>query len=181
MILSRRSTPEHWTSLKHRSVLCVLLHMAHWEACGLGDDVATCSTATDGVVLGRFSSIDETAACTGSLKTRDLSRRWISFSKKVKRNFRSLSWPSPSRDHSNLKSWGSLDSKRGVKITPYWVPSMPRAAKDRVWDCKSSFSLRRAATEHLLGTDMFNNVCTCVKIMHSLRPNLSLNSLLAIR
>ena len=88
---------------------------------------------------------------------------------------RSLSWPSPSLDHSSLTSWGKRDKIRGVRMTSYWVPQIPRASRERVCDCKSSLSFHKFATEHLFITGIFNSVCMWVKIIRSLRPNRSVS------
>ena len=151
-------------------------HTPHsWGAEGFTFIEAVCRAAAVGGALKRRASgtLDDT--WTVSLKTCDLSRLKISFSRNFNRYERSLSWPSPSLDHSSLTSWGKRDKIRGVRMTPYWVPQIPRASRERVCACKSSLSFHKFDTEHLFITGIFNSVCMWVKIIRSLRPNRSVS------
>ena len=144
----------------------------------LGFRVEVAWSAEAVATLGRRSSTEDLKlGPKDSWNICDLSLRWISFSRKDSKNLRSLSCPLPSRDHSSLNSCGTRLKIRGVRMTPYLSPSIPRAAKERVCACKSSFNFQRADTEHLEGTDKLSSFWICVKIIVSLRPNLSLSIL----
>ena len=154
-----------WFFPQKQQVLLGLMVEVAWRA----EAVAT---------LGRRSSTEDLKlGPKDSWNICDLSLRWISFSRKDSKNLRSLSCPLPSRDHSSLNSCGTRLKIRGVRMTPYLSPSIPRVAKERVCACKSSFNFQRADTEHLEGTDKLSSFWICVKIIVSLRPNLSLSIL----
>ena len=143
----------------------------------LGVMVEVAWSAEAVATLGRLSSTEDLKlGPKDSWNIFDLSLRWISYSRKDSKNLRSLSCPLPSRDHSS-HSCGTRLKIRGVRMTPYLSPSIPRVAKERVCACKSSFNFQRADTEHLEGTDKLSSFRICVKIIVSLRPNLSLSIL----
>ena len=144
----------------------------------LGFTVEVAWSAEAVATLGRRSSMEDLKlGPKDSWNICDLSLCWISFTRKDSKNLRSLSCPLPSRDHSSLNSCGTRLKIRGVRMILYLSPSIPRVAKERVCACKSSFNFQRADTEHLEGTDKLSSFWICVKIIVSLRPNLSLSIL----